>query len=53
MQEQCCGDCARFAFEDACGYGWCLAMDREKLCDEPACESHETESGSYPHPIEK
>ena len=44
MPENHCGNCARFKFEDACGYGWCECLDREKLCDEPACESHETET---------
>lgn len=28
-----CGKCNRFVFEDAYGYGWCLAYDIETKCD--------------------
>lgn len=33
-QEKCCGNCAFFRNEDACGNGWCSENECETTCGE-------------------
>ena len=37
---KCCGNCARFAHEEADGYGWCLSASQETRCSS-VCDFHE------------
>lgn len=48
---KCCGNCARFAYEDVDGYGWCLSVDREMRCSD-VCDFHmeEWDNGYEPNP---
>ena len=37
---KCCGNCARFSFEDFYGYGLCMSVGLEKKCSD-VCDFHE------------
>jgi hypothetical protein len=39
--EKCCGNCRKFLFEDASGWGWCHAFKMETFCGVPDCMLYE------------
>jgi hypothetical protein len=48
-----CGNCKRFAYENAYGFGWCLSHEHARTCDHDACESYEPEDDNDDIPLER